>query len=66
MSVCGKDNSNLSLTTKSTLKIVVIVIQQNKCLAMESRFILATTRINLDLEGVVAYNVLCSGRSTIY
>jgi len=33
---------------------------------MESRFILAIARINLDLEDVVAYNVLCSGGSTIY
>ena len=66
MSVCGKDNSNLSLTPTSALYIVVIAIQQNKCLITGSRFILAVTRINLDLEDVVAYNVLCSGRSTIY
>ena len=30
---------------------------------MESRFILAKTRINLDLENVAAYNVLYRGRS---
>ena len=40
------------------------VIEQ--MLGARTRFILAITRINLDSEDVIAYNVLYSSRSTIY
>jgi len=41
-------------------------MRQNKCLVAKSRFILAITGINLDLENAIAYNVLRSSKSTIY